>query len=568
MDLRKSLRVLVTSSLMLAISASVATAQSAAEPPKKPSALIYIPKTRVDLSRKKITRPAPGSLSEADQVRAGVITAPPVTATKENAGRTFQRPDAMIAAQQESAANHFAVVPKRTATGSTPQELGANREYAQKAPFITDRGPLLPVAAIQRPLGPSNGSYPTSSIAKAANVGTPAQQFVNPVPPAPLVPPASAQSINSSTATELNSAAISRKPAAEVAQNGTGPLRVTHVITTKAEAVLPAVGNVPQALSVASIAEAKRAPAPRMETPANIGDGSITPSKQIITTAGTLQELAQLSLIDDEPSPITNAASVSTPLPAPMIQVPLPETISITPPVVSPVMSAVPMPTANSQAVRNAATHAVEIPAAIRPVSVPSPIEPAKSPLPIMQPQASAIEVNPADVLLSELEREVAEMQAARNQLRSSLEATDMQAREVAARTNVAQAAQLQTLVTQVITKVRADQTQTASSDAFAKTRVISAEDLPTDFVTIGSRLYAKGMFEDAEVAFRTALDQSSNSHDRAFASYLLATALRRQSEWTEATRYYRDVAAQTDEPELRDLARWQLKNVSARRSK
>ncbi len=561
MDLRKSLRVLFTSSLVLAVSASVATAQSPAEQPKKSSALIYIPKTRVDLSRKKITRPAPGSKSEADQVRAGVITAPPVPADKLNAGRTFQRPVEMTAAQQEAAANHFAVVPKRTATGSTAQELGANREYAQKAPFITDRGPLLPVAAIQRALGPTQGSYATSSIAKATSVGTPAQEFVNPVPPVPMVPPASLQPISSPTRNELNSASINRKSAPDVAQNAARPLRVTHVITTKAEVAMPTVGNVPQALSIATIADAK--PAPRAEAAAVVGDGVITPGKQIITTAGTLQELAQLSF-DDERSSVTNAASVSTPLPTPVIQVPQPESLSITPPVIP----VVPVPVINLPAVQPVTARPVEIPAVARPASIPSPTGAAKSPLPLMHPQSAAVEVHPADVLLSELEREVAEMQAARSQLRSSLEASDMQAREVAARTNVAQAAQLQTLVTQVITKVRADQTQVATSESSAKTRVVSAEDLPADFVTIGSRLYAKGMFEDAEVAFRTALDQAANSHDRAFASYLLATTLRRQSDWTEAGRYYREVATQSDEPELRDLARWQLKNLSARRSK
>ncbi len=584
MDVKRSWVLLVSSSLAAAVVGTTLIAQEAEAPKSRPAPLIYIPKTQLNLSRRKITRPAQKSRAEWEMAKKGIIESPERRAKEGSSDVSYQRPAEQYAAHEAAAHQSFAVVPKPTPSDGSSNQNGTvalARASAPRAPFVADRGPLRPATAIGRPTTPTQPSmaFPTSSIAKDSKhsggaTTLPGSNVEVVAPPVPAVPPAEAP--NSIKNEALDGAkpiaqAVKKSTASEQANEAPKTIRVTHTITAspqptpaKETAVLP-TANTPRPLTVASVADSKPA---RPAEP--IVQVDFTPTRQVVahanqveTMVGTISELALVSFPDEEGSK------------TPSVQLAIPELPAITPPSIPNLNPAsnVPAGVLPQVTMPHFAPHTparpVELPAIIRPASIPSPTEPAVLPLPVIQQSANS-NVQPTDVLLAELEREVAEMQSARNSLRNTVESTDMHAREIAARTNVAQAAQLQTLVTQVITKVRAEQIdgRTATTDPKQRTKVVSADELPADFITIGSRLYAKGMFEDAEVAFRTALDQAADSHDRTFASYLLATALRRQSELTEAARYYRDVAAQSEEAELRDLARWQLKNLAAKRTK
>lgn len=581
MDVKRSWVLLVSSSLAVAVVGSALIAQEGEAPKSRPAPLIYIPKTQLNLSRRKITRPAPKSRSEWEMAKKGIIEKPERLTKEGSPDVSYQRPAEQYAAHESAAHQSFAVIPKPSASpdgGSSNSMNAIARSSAPRAPFIADRGPLRPATAIGRPSTPSSPamSFPTSSIAKDSKhsggattlPGSSIEVIAPPVPPVPAAEspvPIKSEALDGA---KPIAQAVRKATGNEHVDNARNTIRVTHTITAKPAPVVETpvlpTANVPRPLTVNAIAESKPVIVAE-QTP--ISD--FKPTRQVVTqahqeesTVGTISELALVSFPDEDRT-------------TPTVQFAIPELPAITPPSVPTVERISNVPVANLPQIslptlpQSAAIRAVEIPAIVRPSSVPLPTEPTKLALPVMQQPVVNSNVQPADVLLAELEREVAEMQAARDTLRSTVEATDMHAREVSARTNVAQAAQLQTLVTQVITKVRAEQHDghEATTDPARRTKVVAGE-LPTDIITVGSRLYAKGMFEDSEVAFRTALNQASDSRERAFASYLLATSLRRQSELQEAARYYRDVAAQSDEPELRDLARWQLKNLTAKRAK
>lgn len=545
MDVRQSWGLLFSSGLALAVMGGAVLAQEPATPKKRAAPLIYIPKTTVDLSRRQIMRPGPTNRSAADQQTAGVIVKPEKLTKEGSPNVSYQRPAEQYAQHEAAAHQQFAVVPRPTPSHGGNSLIAASRAASQRAPFIADRGPLRPATAVGRPQGPLQPAlaYPSSSIAtQGPSNGRPSLEFVvPPVPPAaPLVTPTPVRPVLLDGAQPVAQAA---RPASvgELADVGRRTIRVTHTITALSAPhssvdvrPLP-TATAPQPLTVAAVVSSK--PVPLAEHSVAF---DITPVKQLPQLAARQSVVTQATESRAAPS-ISSPGSLND-----LVLVSFPEDERN-----SPVMTA---------------QHAIP---ALPEVALPAPLAPAEPPQtkPSMSQQTATPSTQPSDVLLAELEREVAEMHAVREQLRNTIKATDLQAREMTARADAQQAAQLQTLVTQVITKVRADRQEgrAATSDPQQRTHVVSAENLPSDFITIGSRLYARGMFEDAEVAFRTALDQARDDHDRVFATYLLATSLRRQAELTAAARYYREVAAQSEEPELRDLARWQLKNVTAK---
>jgi|GEM_PF-5599827 len=541
MDVRQSWGLLFSSGLALAVMGGAVLAQEPATPKKRAAPLIYIPKTTVDLSRRQIMRPGPANRSAADQQAAGVIVRPEKLTKDGSPNVSYQRPAEQYAQHEVAAHQQFAVVPRPTPSHGGNSLIAASRAASQRAPFIADRGPLRPATAVSRPMGPLQPAlaYPSSSIAtQGSSNSRPSLEFVvPPVPPAaPLVTPTPVRPVLLDGAQPVAQAA---RPASggELAHAGRRTIRVTHTITALSAPhssvdvrQLP-TATAPQPLTVAAVVSSKPVP---LAEPAVSFD--ITPAKQLGARHSADTQATESRVVPSVSSPgsLTDLVLVSFP-----------------------------EDERNSPVVT--AQHAIP---ALPEVALPAPLVPTEptQTKPSMSQQAATSSTQPSDVLLAELEREVAEMHAVREQLRNTIKATDLQARETTARADAQQAAQLQTLVTQVITKVRADRQEgrAATSDPLQRTHVVSVENLPSDFITIGSRLYARGMFEDAEVAFRTALDQARDDHDRVFATYLLATSLRRQAELTAAARYYREVAAQSEEPELRDLARWQLKNLTA----
>jgi tetratricopeptide (TPR) repeat protein len=97
-----------------------------------------------------------------------------------------------------------------------------------------------------------------------------------------------------------------------------------------------------------------------------------------------------------------------------------------------------------------------------------------------------------------------------------------------------------------------------------AKPGTTAAHPLITDKMVdpfaLGGALFRAGDFSGAEQAFRKVKVTDDNL---VLLQYLVATCLRKQSLWEQATKAYRIVAANKDDPALRDLALWQLENIS-----
>ena len=81
----------------------------------------------------------------------------------------------------------------------------------------------------------------------------------------------------------------------------------------------------------------------------------------------------------------------------------------------------------------------------------------------------------------------------------------------------------------------------------------------PADSFALGKVLFRSGDFVGAEKAFRKAIVTPENEMTL---KYLLATCLRRQSQWKPASEIYKVVAESNQDPVLRDLAKWQLDNI------
>lgn len=83
--------------------------------------------------------------------------------------------------------------------------------------------------------------------------------------------------------------------------------------------------------------------------------------------------------------------------------------------------------------------------------------------------------------------------------------------------------------------------------------------DKVVDPFALGRALFRAGDYQGAELAFRKVRVTEDN---RVLLQYLVATCLRKQGKWEQATKAYRVVAENNDDPALRDLAQWQLDNI------
>jgi tetratricopeptide (TPR) repeat protein len=92
--------------------------------------------------------------------------------------------------------------------------------------------------------------------------------------------------------------------------------------------------------------------------------------------------------------------------------------------------------------------------------------------------------------------------------------------------------------------------------------KVVAAPDVTdaaVDQFALGKVLFRSGEFEKAEQAFRKV---ASNDDNRLMLKYLIATCMRKRSQYQAAVEIYREVAASDKDPVLRDLARFQLDGI------
>lgn len=83
--------------------------------------------------------------------------------------------------------------------------------------------------------------------------------------------------------------------------------------------------------------------------------------------------------------------------------------------------------------------------------------------------------------------------------------------------------------------------------------------DTAVDHFALGKVLFRAGEYPKAEQAFRKVTPTDDN---RLLLKYLIATCLRKRSQWQAAIDTYREVAESDQDPVLRDLAKFQLDGI------
>lgn len=83
--------------------------------------------------------------------------------------------------------------------------------------------------------------------------------------------------------------------------------------------------------------------------------------------------------------------------------------------------------------------------------------------------------------------------------------------------------------------------------------------DTAVDHFALGKVLFRAGEYPKAEQAFRKVTPTDDN---RLMLKYLIATCLRKRSQWQAAIDTYREVAESDKDPVLRDLAKFQLDGI------
>ncbi len=83
--------------------------------------------------------------------------------------------------------------------------------------------------------------------------------------------------------------------------------------------------------------------------------------------------------------------------------------------------------------------------------------------------------------------------------------------------------------------------------------------DAAVDNFALGKVLFRAGDYVKAEQAFRKVVQTEDN---RLMVKYLIATCLRKRSQWSAAVEAYKEIAASDKDPVLRDLAKFQLDGI------
>lgn len=206
---------------------------------------------------------------------------------------------------------------------------------------------------------------------------------------------------------------------------------------------------------------------------------------------------------------------------------------------------------------RQAVPDLIAVPQPTGPVTVPTrPIEPAR---PLDQPSGpSALEY---------------EIEALRSDLQSFHALSDEVARSArtaeaeADRAMIRQRQEMLDILTKLATQGLAK--KAVENPEERKRRVIepapepiaapAVTDTAVDHFALGKVLFRAGEYAKAEQAFRKVAVTEEN---RLLVKYLVATCLRKRSQWPAAIEGYREVAASDKDPVLRDLAKFQLDGI------
>ena len=391
----------------------------------------------------------------------------------------------------------------------------------QKAPFVTRRGPMLSAAAAKQDLAAKAAMASSMAAAQSRSMAAPVIGWVDVPLPEPVggrktafVPAAlPAMPTPTSEISQLKTLIVPSADKLVTTTRTVTTIRATPVVAEPTSSPAASVSWSPQRQTIVT---REPSPAPGIET------ALAAPVNEVrLTSAGSLDELNDLTfpeieVVTAQPQP-TKPASVIRQVAESVIAVHLPAPDSVIP-------------------------EPAQLPTAIISQPVPTPAQPK------------------TDSLLSTLEHEVTQMQAVRQQLRRAVDSMPSQPRETSAETSARQSQHLQTLVTQVVSTLKPEQRPRVGA-----ARVIDLN-ASENMLVLGQSLYDKGLYKDAEVAFRAARAQAATSADRTLATYLLATTLRKSDDWSGATRYYEEVAHQTQDTTLADLARWQLATANIRR--
>ncbi len=196
--------------------------------------------------------------------------------------------------------------------------------------------------------------------------------------------------------------------------------------------------------------------------------------------------------------------------------------------------------------------------------AVPLPAAPLASPPATDIPSRSSSFNNAGETLEGELDA-----------LRSDLRSFHSLSEEVARNARAAEADADRTMIRQrqemldILTKL-ATQGLTKKAEPPARPKLVLATkpeaiavptvtDSAVDQFALGKSLFRAGEYVKAEQAFRKVV---VNDDNHLMVKYLIATCLRKRSQWKGAVEVYREVAASDKDPVLRDLANFQLDGI------
>lgn len=192
--------------------------------------------------------------------------------------------------------------------------------------------------------------------------------------------------------------------------------------------------------------------------------------------------------------------------------------------------------------------------------AVPLPAAPLASPPATDIPSRSSSFNNAGETLEGELD-------ALRSDLRSFHSLSEEVARNARAaeadadRTMIRQRQEMLDILTKLATqgltkKARPKLVLATKPEAIA---VPTVTDSAVDQFALGKSLFRAGEYVKAEQAFRKVV---VNDDNHLMVKYLIATCLRKRSQWKGAVEVYREVAASDKDPVLRDLANFQLDGI------
>jgi tetratricopeptide (TPR) repeat protein len=193
-------------------------------------------------------------------------------------------------------------------------------------------------------------------------------------------------------------------------------------------------------------------------------------------------------------------------------------------------------------------------------IDVPQPGSPIRS-------VPRAIEQTPLEAEIEALRADLQSFRALSDDVGRSVRAAEIEAD----RTMVRQRQEMLDILTRLVTRgIEGRPGRKAESKAAApaipeipvmpdSVSVPAVTDATVDPFALGKSLFRAGEYARAEQAFRKVVATDDN---RLILKYLIATCLRKRSQWQAAIDLYREVAASDKDPVLRDLAKFQLDGI------